>query len=53
VPEWDAFIASVGRPASQTRLNALMKRGFHRAGDVENRLGYYVGQVGATSIQDE
>jgi len=53
VPEWDAFIASVGRPAHQTRFKALMDRGFHRAGDVENRLGYYVGQLGATSIQDE
>ena len=48
VPEWDAFIASVGRPASQTRLKALMERGFHRAGDVENRLGYHVGRLGAT-----
>src|SRR6266446_4947680 len=53
VPEWDAIIASVGRPASQTRLKALMERGFHRAGDVEIRLGYYVGQVSAASIQDE
>jgi enoyl-CoA hydratase/carnithine racemase len=48
VPEWDAFIASVGRPASQTRFKALMERGFHRAGDVENRLGYHVAQLGAT-----
>ena len=48
VPEWDAFIASVGRPASQTRFKALMERGFHRAGDVESRLGYHVGQLGAT-----
>jgi enoyl-CoA hydratase/carnithine racemase len=48
VPEWDAFIASVGRPASQTRFKALMERGFHRAGDVENRLGYHVGQLGTT-----
>ncbi|MBV9873155.1 MAG: enoyl-CoA hydratase/isomerase family protein [Verrucomicrobia bacterium] len=48
VPEWDAFIASVGRPASQTRFKALMERGFHRVGDVENRLGYHVGQLGAT-----
>jgi enoyl-CoA hydratase/carnithine racemase len=48
VPEWDAFVASVGRPASQTRFKALMERGFHRAGDVENRLGYHVGQLGAT-----
>jgi enoyl-CoA hydratase/carnithine racemase len=46
-PEWDAFIASLGRPAVQTRIKALMERGFHKAGDVENRLGYYVGQLGA------
>src|SRR5260370_24342597 len=39
-PEWDGFIASVGHPASHTRLKALIERGFHRAGDVENRLGY-------------
>jgi hypothetical protein len=42
-----AFIASVGRPASKTRIKALMERGFHKAGDVENRLGYYVGQLGS------
>jgi enoyl-CoA hydratase/carnithine racemase len=48
VPEWDAFIASVGRPAAKTRFEALMKLGFHRAGDVETRLGHYVGQIGAT-----
>ena len=52
VPEWDAFIASVARPASQTRLKALMERGFHSPGDVEARLGYYVGQLGATIDQD-
>src|SRR6201996_1808643 len=46
-PEWDAFLASLGRPASQKRIEALMERGFHRAGDVENRLGFYVGQLGA------
>jgi enoyl-CoA hydratase/carnithine racemase len=45
-PEWDAFIASLGRPASQNRIKALMARGFHRAGDVENRLGFHVGQIG-------
>jgi enoyl-CoA hydratase/carnithine racemase len=45
-PEWDAFLASLGRPASQTRIKALMARGFHRGGDVENRLGFHVGQVG-------
>ena len=45
-PEWDAFIASLGRPASQKRIKALMERGFHRGGDVENRLGFHVGQLG-------
>ena len=45
-PEWDAFIASLSRPASQNRIKALMERGFHRPGDVENRLGYHVGQLG-------
>ena len=45
-PEWDAFIASLERPASQKRIKALMERGFHRAGDVENRLGFHVGQIG-------
>jgi hypothetical protein len=46
-PEWDAFLAALQRPASQTRLKALMNLGFHKEGDVENRLGYYVGQLGS------
>jgi enoyl-CoA hydratase/carnithine racemase len=45
-PEWDAFIASFGRPAAQARIRRLMERGFHAAGDVETRLGYHVGQLG-------
>ena len=45
-PEWDAFLAALNRPASQKRIKALMERGFHRPGDVENRLGFYVGQIG-------
>ncbi len=44
--EWSAFIASVQRPASQNRIKALMERGFHRPGDVENRLGFHVGRLG-------
>jgi hypothetical protein len=44
--EWDAFIASLNRPASQHRIKALMEHGFHRPGDVEDRLGYYAGQLG-------
>jgi len=44
-PEWDAFLAALGRPASQARIKTLMDRGFHEAGDVETRLGYHVGQL--------
>jgi enoyl-CoA hydratase/carnithine racemase len=44
-PEWDAFISSVARPAAQERIKLLMERGFHKPGDVETRLGYYVGQL--------
>jgi enoyl-CoA hydratase/carnithine racemase len=46
-PEWDAFLASMQRPATQARLKALMEHGFHKPGDAENRLGHYVGQLGA------
>ena len=45
-PEWDVCFASIMRPAAQTRIKRLMAQGFHRPGDVENRLGYYVGEVG-------
>jgi enoyl-CoA hydratase/carnithine racemase len=46
-PEWDACFAAVQRPAAQRRINALLERGLHKPGDVENRLGYYVGQLGS------
>jgi enoyl-CoA hydratase/carnithine racemase len=42
---WDACIASLGRPAAQNGIKALMDRGFHKPGDVENRLGYYLAQI--------
>ena len=42
---WDACIASLGRSAAQDAIKALMAQGFHEPGDVENRLGYYVGQI--------
>ena len=42
---WDACIASLGRPAAQDGIKQLMARGFHKPGDAENRLGYYVGQI--------
>jgi len=45
-PEWDACLASIARPAAQERIKTLMERGFHKPGDAEDRLGYYVGQLG-------
>jgi enoyl-CoA hydratase/carnithine racemase len=45
-PEWEAFLASVQRPATRARIQKLMDRGFHKPGDAENRLGLYVGQLG-------
>jgi len=45
-PEWDVCLASIMRPAAQERIRMLMERGFHQPRDVENRLGYHVGQIG-------
>ena len=45
-PEWDVCFASIMRPAAQTRIKTLMELGFHKPGDVEERLGYYVGRLG-------
>ena len=42
---WDACMASIGRPAAQAGIQALMAQGFHQPGEVENRLGYYLGQI--------
>jgi enoyl-CoA hydratase/carnithine racemase len=46
-PEWDAFIASLARPAAQERIRTLFERGFHKPGDVETRLGFHVGRLGS------
>jgi len=43
---WDACMASIGRPAAQGKIKALFELGFHRPGDAEDRLGFYVGQLG-------
>jgi len=44
-PEWGAFIDSLGRNAARDRIRKLMDRGFHHPGDVETRLGHYVGEL--------
>ena len=42
---WNACVLSLGRPAAQNGIKALTARGFQKPGDVENRLGYYLGQL--------
>jgi hypothetical protein len=44
---WDACINSIARPATQQRMKKLFDQGFHKPGDVENRLGFYVGKLGS------
>ena len=43
---WDTCMASIPRPAAQGRIKALFKQGFHKPGDAEDRLGFYVGRLG-------
>jgi enoyl-CoA hydratase/carnithine racemase len=42
---WEACIASVLRPSTQARFEAFRKLGWHKPGDAENRLGFYLGQL--------
>ena len=42
---WDAFLASIVRPAAQQSIKTLFEQGFHKPGDVEDRLGFYAGQL--------
>jgi enoyl-CoA hydratase/carnithine racemase len=44
-PEWDAFIASVGRPAAQEKIARLMSMGLQKDPDVEARLAHYTGSL--------
>ena len=43
---WDACMTSIKRPAAQERIDRLFQQGFHKPGDAETRLGFYVGQLG-------
>ena len=43
---WDACVASLGRPAAQEGIKALTVLGFQAPGEVEDRLGFYLGELG-------
>lgn len=42
---WDACMGSLGRPAAQANIKALMTKGFHKPGDIEDRLGFHLGEL--------
>jgi enoyl-CoA hydratase/carnithine racemase len=42
---WDACMASIVRPAAQGKIKALFEQGFHRPGEAEDRLGFYLGRL--------
>ncbi|MBZ9905513.1 enoyl-CoA hydratase/isomerase family protein [Mesorhizobium sp. B2-3-13] len=42
---WEACIASLGRPAAQNGIKTLTAKGFQTPGDVENRLGFHLGEL--------
>jgi enoyl-CoA hydratase/carnithine racemase len=42
---WDACVDSLRRSAAQDGIKALTARGFQKPGDVEKRLGYYLGEI--------
>jgi enoyl-CoA hydratase/carnithine racemase len=43
---WDACMSSIKRPAAQAKIKQLFDEGFHKPGDAERRLGFYVGHLG-------
>jgi enoyl-CoA hydratase/carnithine racemase len=42
---WDACMTSLMRPAAQKGIQSLTANGFQSPGDVENRLGFHLGQL--------
>ena len=44
-PAQDACIASLGRPAAQAGIKGLTAKGFQSPGDVEDRLGFHLGEL--------
>ncbi len=43
---WDACMTSVKRPAARERIRALLGQGLEERGDLQQRLGFHLGQLG-------
>jgi hypothetical protein len=48
---WAACMASITRPAAQSRIKSLFDQGFQQPGDVETRLGAYLGRLAADRLR--
>jgi enoyl-CoA hydratase/carnithine racemase len=46
---WDACMASVRRPAAQEKIKALLEQGLQTPGDLQDRLGFHLGQLAPRS----
>ena len=44
---WQTCIDSITRPSTQSRFKVFRELGFHKPGDAEDRLGFYLGRVAA------
>ncbi|HEY5756754.1 MAG TPA: enoyl-CoA hydratase/isomerase family protein [Steroidobacter sp.] len=42
---WEACMASVARPSTQAHIKAFRELGWHKPGDAENRMGFYLGRL--------
>src|ERR1700731_3747264 len=42
---WEACLTSIARPTAQERVKLLFEQGFHKPGDAETPLGFYVGRL--------
>lgn len=43
---WETCMISAGRAAAQEKIAKLLESGFQKPGDAEDRLGFYLGQLG-------
>jgi enoyl-CoA hydratase/carnithine racemase len=43
---WDACMASLKRPVAQERIEVLLEQGLQEPGESEDRLGFFIGQLG-------
>jgi enoyl-CoA hydratase/carnithine racemase len=48
---WDVCMTSVTRPAAQNNIKALLDQGLQERGDVQDRLGFHLGQLNVKDVR--